>query len=254
MAKECFCGCGREVPFGRKRITNMLGREVAGDVELFQGSIERTPDPEHDGDLRRLIATGIPLRDKLRDVVHGTLDRDDFPREEGQAWMKEANEHKKRMADQMIDADFAGWDAFKQSHLLRAGVAAQGEIVDVADTGMTVNDDPRVELTLRVWPPDGGQSFDLKRRLVVSRVKLPRVGERMTVFYNAEDPSEFTFRNEDAVDGDGALAAAGAAPGTGAAAAPDPVEQIARLADLHARGALSDAEFADAKQKLLADL
>ena len=111
MAKKCFCGCGRTVPFGRKRITNMLGDQLTKDIALFEGSIERTPDPEHDGELRRLIATGIPLRDKLREVVHGTLDRDDFPRDEGKRWLEEANEHRKRMAMQMVETDFAGWHA-----------------------------------------------------------------------------------------------------------------------------------------------
>jgi Short C-terminal domain len=247
MAKKCFCGCGRTVPFGRKRITNLLGRELTDDVALFEGSIERMPDPQHDGDLRRLIATGAPLRDKLRDVIHGTLDRDDFPREEGQAWLKEANEHKKHMATQMIGADFAGWSTYRQSHLLRTGVAAPATIIDVRDTGASVNDNPRVELVLRVSPADGTEPFELRRKLVVSRVQVPRAGERLTIFYDPDEPTNFTFKNEDAVDGDASVAAA-------AAPEPDPVDQIAKLADLHEKGALSDAEFSEAKQRLLADL
>jgi Short C-terminal domain len=249
MAKECFCGCGRDVPFGRKRVTNMLGHQVTGDIALFEGSIARTPDPEHDADLRRLIATGIPLRDKLREVIHGTLDRDDFPREEGKRWLEEANEHRKRMAMQMVDADFAGWNGVEQSQLLRAGIAAPATIVDVADTGTTINESPRVELTLRVEPSDGTEPFELRRKLVVSRVKLPHVGERLTVFYDRDDPTKFTFKNEDAVDRDAEAEATAAT-----AAEPDPVDQIARLAELHAKGALSDAEFTEAKQRLLADL
>ena len=124
MAKKCFCGCGRKVPFGRKRIANMLGEQLSKDIELFQGSIERTPDPSHDRELERLVRTGVPLRDKLADLIHGTIDRDDYPRGEGQAWLKEANEHRKRLAMEMVEADYAGWDAHEQSHLLRAGVAA----------------------------------------------------------------------------------------------------------------------------------
>lgn len=203
MAKKCFCGCGRKVPLGRKRITNMLGDQLAKDVALFRGSVERTPDPEHDAELRRLVATGIPLRDKLRDVIHGTLDRDDYPRDEGKRWLEEANEHRKRMAMQMVEADFAGWNGHEQSQLLRTGMAAPGTITDVADTGATINESPRVELTVRVTPGDGTEPFDLRRKLIVSRVKVPRVGERMTVFYDPDDLSRFTFQNEDAVDGDG---------------------------------------------------
>src|SRR3712207_7021976 len=70
MAKECFCGCGRKVPFGRKRIANTLGHRLSDDIAHFQGAVDRTPDPEHDADLRRLVATGIPLRDKLAALVH----------------------------------------------------------------------------------------------------------------------------------------------------------------------------------------
>ena len=243
MAKKCFCGCGRTVPFGRKRIANSLGDQMRKDIELFKGSVERTPDPEHDADLRRLIATGIPLRDKLRDILHGTLDRDDYPRDQGQAWLKEAIQHRKRMATQMIEADFAGWSALEQSQLLRTGAAAPATIVDVSDTGMSINDNPRVELTLRVTPSDGTEPFDLRRKLVASRVKLPRVGERLTVFYDPDDLSKFTFKNDDVVDGDGASTKAA-----------DPVDQISRLHDLHRQGALSEEEFAEAKQRLLADL
>jgi Short C-terminal domain len=246
MAKECFCGCGRSVPFGRKRIANMLGNRLTEDVALFEGSLERTPDPEHDADLRRLVATGIPLRDKLAAVVHGTLDRDDYPREDGKRWLEEATEHRKRMAMQVVDADFAGWNAHEQSLLLRTGVAAQATVVDVSDTGTTINDDPRVELTLNVTP-EGGEPFELKRKLLVSRVNIPRAGERLTVFFDPDDPSKFTFKNSDVADGDDASAAA-------AVPAADPVEQIAKLASLHAAGALTDAEFAEAKQRLLADL
>ena len=242
MAKECFCGCGRKVPFGRKRVTNLMGREVTDAIALFEGSIERTPDPEHDADLRRLIVTGGPLRDKLRLVLHGQLDRKG-PRDEGQPWIKDAYAHKKRLAAEMVGAGYAGGDPYEQSDLVRTGVAAPAEIVNVADTGMTLNENPRVELTLRVTPADGTAPFDLQRKLVVPRVHLPRVGERLTVYYSRDDPEKFTFRHVDASARDPA-----------GAAEPDPVEQIAKLADLHAKGALSDAEFAEAKQRLLDDL
>src|SRR3712207_5487727 len=107
MAKQCFCGCGRKVPFGRKRITNMLGTRLSEDIALFEGAVERTPDPKHDADLRRLITTGIPLRDKLQAVLHGTLDRDDYPRKEGERWLQEANSHRTRLAIEATRGDFA---------------------------------------------------------------------------------------------------------------------------------------------------
>jgi len=246
MAKTCFCGCGRKVPFGRKRITNMLGRQLTDDIQLFQGAVERTPDPEHDHDLRRLITTGIPLRDKLRDVLHGTLDRNDYPKQEGATWLKEAEKHRTRMAMEAAKGDYAGWSGHKQSQLVRSGIAAPARIVDVTDTGTTLNDDPRVKITLKVEPPDGAAPFELVRKMLVSRVNVPRAGERVTVYYDPDDPSEFTFRNADVTDGD--------SNGATGDDDRDPLEQIARLAELHNQGALTEAEFAEAKQRLLADL
>ena len=51
--------------------------------------------------------------------------------------------------------------------------------------------------------------------------------------------------------GAGAGAAAGAAPAAPDAAAPDPAAQLRQLADLHATGSLTDAEYAAAKAKVL---
>ena len=88
MPKLCFCGCGREVPFGRKRIANALGAQYDKDLALFAGARETEPDPGHRAELDELVATGRPLRDGLRDVVHGTLDRKDYDREAGKAWLE----------------------------------------------------------------------------------------------------------------------------------------------------------------------
>jgi hypothetical protein len=52
---------------------------------------------------------------------------------------------------------------------------------------------------------------------------------------------------------DGLSAGAGDAAPQGAADAGDPLDRLQTLADLHDRGALTDAEFAAAKAKLLAD-
>lgn len=243
MSHECFCGCGREVPFGRKRMTNLMGARFRDDIALFDTALERSPDPDHDADLRRLVASGKPLRDKLRDLVHGTIDRRDYPKDASKRWLDEAGDHRKRLAYQAIDDGFVGWTGLKQAQLVASGESVAARIVDVRDTRVTVNERPRIEITMRAERP-GREPLEFKRKVLLSRVRLPpQPGERVTVHYDPDDPSKFTFQAADLSDGDG-----------DEPATPDRVEQIAKLAELRDSGALSDEEFTEAKQRLLADL
>ena len=199
MARECFCGCGREVPFGRRRAANALGAQYAKDVALFEGAVERRADPEHEAELSALAARGRVLRDTLRDIVHGTVDRKQFDKAAGRAWMDEAGDHRLRLAKAAISDDYAGWDALEQSELIQTGKRAPAVLVTVEDTGMTINNNPRVRVRLRVEPP-GEEPFELERKVLVSRVKIPRAGERVEVAYDPEDPERFTFRVADLSD------------------------------------------------------
>ena len=238
MARACFCGCGRKVPFGRRRLTNAVARQLRKDLALFEGALERAPDPEHDVALRELVAAGPPFVEQLRGVIHGTRDRGQLDRDGIKAWMDRAGDHRLRLAKQAIEGDYAGWSAHDQAQLLLTGVRAPAEIVDVEDTGMTVNNSPRVRVRLRVRP-DGGEPFELERKVVVSRVSIPRRGERVEVAYDPDDPSEFTFRLADLADD----------PAGGQA--PDRVDQLAKLAALHEKGLLTRDEFETEKERLL---
>jgi len=238
MAKECFCGCGREVPFGRKRAANLVGAQFDKDLALFAGSVERTPDAEHDTALTQLVDEGRRIREQIRNLVHGTLDRKDFDKDASGDWLKRANEHRGRLAKEVISEDYVGWNAHKQSQLLRAGARANATIVEIEDTGTRVNDNPRVRLKLRV-EPEGADPFALEKKVTVSLVSLPRRGERVEVVYDPEDPSDFTFRMADLSDDPIA------APAT------DRVAQLERLADLRERGVLSQEEFEAEKRRLL---
>jgi hypothetical protein len=238
MAKACFCGCGRDVPFGRRRLTNSVGAQVSKDLALFEGALERAPDPEHDAALRGLVAEGPKHVEQLRGVIHGTRDRGQLDRDGIRAWLDRAGDHRLRLAKQAIEGDYAGWSAHDQAQLLLTGVRAPAEIVDVEDTGMTVNNSPRVRVRLRVRR-ESGEPFELERRVVVSRVSIPRRGERVEVAYDPDDPTEFTFRLADLADD----------PAAGHA--PDRVGQLAKLAELHEKGLLTREEFEAEKERLL---
>jgi len=235
MAKDCFCGCGLRVPWGRRRAANAVGDRIDRDVATFQGAVERAHQGEHELELRELVARGRGLRDTLRGIVHGTVDRGQYDKRAGRAWLRRAGAQRSRLAREIAYSDYVGWDATAQSELIHAGRRAPAAIVDVRDTGTTINDNPRVVVRLRV-EPDGEAPFEVERKVTVSRVAIPRAGERVEVAYDPADHSRFTFRISDLTDGD---------------RAPDRFDQLARLGELRSRGILTDAEFEAEKARLL---
>jgi hypothetical protein len=80
----------------------------------------------------------------------------------------------------------------KKKKILENGVQAQAVVMDVQDTGMTVNDNPRVKLTLQVQP-ESGPPFQATKKTTVSRVAIPSVGDTYFVRYDPSDPSDVEF-------------------------------------------------------------
>jgi hypothetical protein len=68
------------------------------------------------------------------------------------------------------------------------GVAAPATVVQIWDTGVTVNDDPVVGFLLDV-KPDGQAAFQAKTKALVSRLAVPRVqpGAQLKVIYDPKD-------------------------------------------------------------------
>ncbi|MER7335232.1 MULTISPECIES: SHOCT domain-containing protein [unclassified Micromonospora] len=125
------------------------------------------------------------------------------------------------------------------ARLAAEGAEAVGTVTDVRDTGMTVNDNPRVRLTLRISPSDGSASFTGETALIVSRLDAPRRGQRFAVRYDPADRRRFVLG--DALDTTGDLGA-------------DPLDRLAKLHQLHLAGALTEDEFAAQKRRILTDL
>jgi hypothetical protein len=153
------------------------------------------------------------------------------------------------------------------AELFETGAKGVGTVLSVQDTGMTVNDNPRVKMTFRIEPLDGGPAFDAQKTRTVSRVEIPRQGDRYPVWYDTADPGKWAFATvaDDTgratmrqLFGDKAETFVGMnAPGAPVAPAgavgggQDTVEQLKTLADLHTQGLLTDDEFAAQKAKLL---
>jgi hypothetical protein len=79
----------------------------------------------------------------------------------------------------------------RKQRLEQAGVNAPGEVISVRDTGVTVNENPRVAVTLRVSPTDGSAPFEVSKKQTVSRVAIPRPGDAFVVRYDPDDPENF---------------------------------------------------------------
>ena len=79
----------------------------------------------------------------------------------------------------------------RRQRLEEAGVDAEAVLVAVQDTGMTVNDNPRVRLTLQITAADGTGAFEVETKQTVSRVAIPRAGEMFVVRYDPNDHDNF---------------------------------------------------------------
>ena len=152
----------------------------------------------------------------------------------------------------------------KAADLMATGSKGVGTVISVRDTGMTVNDNPRVEMVFRVEPLDGSPAMDLTKKRTVSRVEIPRQGERYPVWYDPADADTWAYATIADDTGREQLrqmfgAAADTFVGMGAPAAPAPVAgggqdvaaQLTQLADLKSQGLLTDEEFEQQKAKLL---
>ena len=152
----------------------------------------------------------------------------------------------------------------KAEELFATGAKGAGTVVLVQDTGMTVNDNPRVKMTFRVEPLDGSAAFDLEKTTTVSRVEIPRQGDRYPVWYDPQDTSTWAYAtvaddvgratmNEQFGEVASTFVGMRRARRSDAPAsqASDTVEQLKALADLHSQGLLTEDEFANQKAKLL---
>ena len=156
----------------------------------------------------------------------------------------------------------------KAKNLMENGSKGIGVVLTVHDTGMTINENPRVKMTFRIEPLDGSPAFEAEKTSTVSRVEVPRTGDRYPVWYDAADPTSWAYAT--ITDGQGreqirqlfgAQAETITGIGSPAAAAPaapapavDPLDRLKKLDELHTAGVLTDAEFEQKKAAILAEI
>ena len=69
--------------------------------------------------------------------------------------------------------------------VLNNGLLAVAEILDISDTGTTINNNPVVRFHLRVQGVDG-LPFEAETEKLVSRLSIPQVGAKVQVKYDPE--------------------------------------------------------------------
>jgi hypothetical protein len=123
----------------------------------------------------------------------------------------------------------------KKKKILSEGIQARAVVINVQDTGMTVNDNPRVKLTLQVQP-EGDMPFEATKKVTVSRVAIPRVGDEYVVRFDPADPTTVEF------DTDAAKQANAAAQAQVAEAAASQVPSDLAANGILGRGACVDVQ------------
>jgi hypothetical protein len=142
----------------------------------------------------------------------------------------------------------------RATELVQHGKRCRGTVVSVDDTGWTVNDNPRVKITVRA-EPDGDTPFTIEKTSVVPRVSIPRAGDRCVVFYDPADPQGRNGITFDKVpDSDAGATSAEKGQVAAVEAESDPLEKIEKLGELRDKGLITEAEFQMQKQRLLREV
>ena len=77
----------------------------------------------------------------------------------------------------------------QQQWLAQNGLDATADVVMVTDTGATVNMNPVVVIQMKVTPA-AGAPFDLTTQTMVSRIAVPRAGDKIKIKYNPANPQQ----------------------------------------------------------------
>lgn len=90
-----------------------------------------------------------------------------------------------------MDMGQAAMDGVKtQQWLAQTGMDATADVLAIADTGKLVNYNPIVMLSLNVQPAMG-PAFQTAGETMVSKIAIPRVGDKVKIKYNPVTPTQF---------------------------------------------------------------
>jgi hypothetical protein len=101
------------------------------------------------------------------------------------------------MGKDFVDKANAGLDMAKQytdydgkhAQLMQTGLGGTAEVLTIADTGALINYNPVVKMKLKVLPQYGPE-FETEVETAVSKIAVPRVGDKLNVKYNPANNKE----------------------------------------------------------------
>jgi hypothetical protein len=105
------------------------------------------------------------------------------------------------MAKTFMGKDFmaqanSGLDAAKNAvdynNISQTGLPASAEVLSLEDTGTLVNFNPVVRMKLRVQP-QFGVGFESMVETAVSKIAIPRVGDKLNIKYNPADTKQIVI-------------------------------------------------------------
>lgn len=125
-----------------------------------------------------------------------------------------------------------------RAKLLKSGTPAQGKIIEVNDTGVTVNQNPQVKLLIEVTPP-GRPVYRVETKMIVSRLNAAHYlpGATLGVRVDLNDPRKIAIET---------IGAGGVAGGNYASQDPKQAEKMLRDADERSKQILANGEPAPA--------
>ncbi|HEY3249804.1 MAG TPA: hypothetical protein VGK25_01670 [Ignavibacteria bacterium] len=78
------------------------------------------------------------------------------------------------------------------NNVTTTGLPATAEVLSIADTGALVNFNPVLKMKLNVTP-QFGPAFQVETETPVSKIAIPRVGDKLNIKYNAANTSELVI-------------------------------------------------------------
>ncbi len=119
---------------------------------------------------------------------------------------------------------------------IKDGITAEAEVLEVRDTGTTINDDPQIALLLEVRPTMGAV-FQAELKTLVSRLEVAnyRPGCKAVVLYDPANPKRMVLQS---------IEPATSVPGS----AEDRLTELTRLRD---RGLITAAEYERKREEII---